>query len=76
MARLRSKLPDSPVRGGSQFVAQTEVDGQVVTDVEVILEEFGEIPVTGGIEAGQKVLLIGDRDPEQRDRPERCLRSR
>lgn len=59
------KVPDLPVRRGSQFVTQAEVDGQVAADVEVVLEEFGKIPVTGGVEAPEEVLFVENRDPQK-----------
>src|ERR1035437_10379287 len=65
---IEIEVPDLPVRAGCQFVTQSEVDGKVVAEVEVILEEFGKIPVTGGIEACQEVLLVGDRGPKQNGR--------
>src|SRR5205823_9297564 len=59
------EISNTAVRGRRDFIAQTQIDGQLLIHPEVILEEFRQIPIPRGVKTGEEVLLVRDRRPKQ-----------
>jgi hypothetical protein len=54
------EVSNAPIRGRSDFVAQTKIDGQLLIYPEVILEEPRQIPIPRWIKTGEEILLVRD----------------
>jgi len=47
------------------LITQAKIDGQLLADTEIVLEEFRKIPVTRRVEAREEVLFVLDGNSKQ-----------
>src|SRR5438270_7630159 len=62
---LQIEIANPPVRRRTDLVPQTDIERQIGTYTKIILDEFREIPVTGGVQTSESILLAILRHTEE-----------